>query len=93
MSSFLSRFIKKFKNTAECPQKEKCLEILNLVMDGEATDEQCDFIHTHIKECVPCNEIYEVENAIKAQLQQNCTGQAPDDLVASIKTKINQTTF
>ncbi|MDH5367332.1 MAG: anti-sigma factor [Cyclobacteriaceae bacterium] len=90
MNSFLSKFVKKFKNNAECPEKEKCLEILSLVVDGEANSEQKTYVKNHIKDCMPCNKEYEVEKAIKELLQEKCVGKAPSDLLESIKTKINQ---
>lgn len=90
MSSFLSKFIKKFKKNAKCPEKEKCIEILSLVIDGEANSEQKVYVKNHIEDCMPCNEEYEVEKAIRVLLQEKCTHMAPNDLLESIKTKINQ---
>lgn len=92
MSSFLSKFIKSFKQNGECPEKQKCLEILNLVLDGEANEEQKDYFRNHIEKCMPCNSDYSVEKAIKELLQAKCSNkEVPNDLVESIKSKISET--
>jgi len=93
MKSFLSKFIKKFKSSTNCPEKEKCLEYLSLVVDGEASSEQSTFVQNHIKSCMPCNEKYEVEKAIRELLQQKCSCNAPTDLLESIKSNINKSEF
>ena len=89
MSSFLKNFIQKFKTKANCPEKEKCLEIMSLVIDGEADYEQKKYVQDHVKSCMPCNHEYEVDIVIKEMLQAKCTGVAPDGLVEAIKNKIN----
>lgn len=89
MNSILSKFIKKFKKRANCPEKEKCLEIMSLVIDGEADGEQKQYVQDHVKSCMPCSNQYETEKAMKELLQQKCTSMAPEGLVESIKTKIN----
>ena len=89
MSSILSKFIKKFKRSANCPEKDKCLEIMSLVIDGEADSDQRNFVHSHVKSCMPCSNEYEVEKAMRELLQQKCTCEAPEGLAESIKTKLN----
>lgn len=89
MSSILSNFINKFKRKANCPEKDKCLEIMSLVIDGEADTNQRLYVQSHVKSCMPCSNEYEVEIAMRELLQQKCTSVAPDGLVDSIKTKIN----
>lgn len=89
MSSILSNFIKKFKKKANCPEKEKCLEIMSLVIDGEADNVQREFVQSHVKSCMPCSNEYEIEKAMRELLQQKCTSMAPEGLAESIITKIN----
>ena len=92
MSSFISKFIKSFRQKGDCPEKQKCLEILNLVLDNEATEDQKEYFRNHIKECMPCNEGYSVEKSIRELLQSKCANkEVPADLVDSIKMKISET--
>lgn len=92
MSSFISKFIKNFKRNGECPEKQKCLEILTLVLDGEANEEQKDYFRAHIEKCMPCNSDYTVEKTIRELLQSKCANkEVPSDLVESIKLKISET--
>jgi anti-sigma factor (TIGR02949 family) len=74
-----------------CPNQRDCLEMLQLILDGEATPEQKEtFITKHLEECMPCFKNYHLELAIRDLLKTKCTGKAaPADLITSIKNKIN----
>ena len=90
MSLSPSKSNDKMQNKGECPEQQKCVEMLNLLLDGEASSSQKDYINEHIKNCIPCNEDYEMEKAIRTLLQQKCNNmKAPKDLVDLIRHKIN----
>jgi mycothiol system anti-sigma-R factor len=78
------------KNTmkADCADKRNCLEILQLILDGEATPEQKANFKSHIDECLPCFQHYHFDQAIKELLKLKCTSEAPSELIESIKSKI-----
>ena len=74
----------------DCSNKRECLEMLQLILDGEATHEQKEqFLKHHLDECLPCYKNYHLEMKIKELLKTKCCGgQAPSDLVEQIKSKI-----
>ena len=75
----------------ECANQRECMEMLQLIVDGEASHEQKEhFLMHHLEECMPCYKSYHLEVAIRQLLKNKCTGQAPQDLVDSIKAKVIQ---
>lgn len=75
----------------ECPHQQECLQLLQSILDGEATTEQKDrFMGHHLEECMPCYQNYHLEVAIRDLLKKKCASEAPQDLVDSIKQKVIQ---
>lgn len=72
-----------------CSNQRECLEMLQLILDGEATPEQKANFKSHIDECLPCFQHYHFDQAIKELLKVKCCNDAPTDLIASIKSKIS----
>ena len=71
---------------------EKCLELLELILDGEASPEEEKLFRKHIQDCLPCYESYNLETSIKQILQTKLEKkQVPDDLIARIRSKIRNT--
>lgn len=67
-----------------------CREMLQLVLDGVATQEQEIWFREHICSCVPCSSQYEVHTEIKQLLRTKCCDAAPPaDLLISIRQKLN----
>ncbi|MBS1680760.1 MAG: hypothetical protein JST48_03535 [Bacteroidetes bacterium] len=74
-------------------KKPTCMEMLQVILDGEATVEQKDYFKTHMDHCMPCYKEYNVDMAIKELLQAKCCGgNCPEGLVEQIRSKINSTT-
>jgi anti-sigma factor (TIGR02949 family) len=75
----------------DCENKRDCLEMLQLIIDGEATPQQKDhFLKEHLEQCMPCYKNYNLEMAIRELLKTKCTNQAPHDLVESIRKKVTE---
>lgn len=75
----------------QCQNQRECFEMLQLILDGEATAQQKDkFLKDHLEQCMPCYRNYNLEVAIRQLLKQKCTQCAPDDLVESIKKQVIQ---
>lgn len=75
----------------DCPNKRECFEMLQLILDGEATPEQQEkFLKEHLEECMPCYKNYHLEVAIRQLLRTKCTGSAPQELVEDIKRRVAQ---
>lgn len=73
-------------------KKPTCMEMLQSILDGQATHEQKDYFKKHMDGCMPCYKSYNLDMAIKELLQAKCCGgDCPEDLVAQIKAKINST--
>jgi anti-sigma factor (TIGR02949 family) len=73
----------------ECQNQRECMEMLQLIVDGEASAEQKEnFLMHHLEECMPCFRNYHLEVAIRQLLKNKCTGQAPQELIESIKAKV-----
>lgn len=77
----------------ECPEREKWMNILNLALDGEATEEQEKYLKSHVDMCLPCLNDYNLEKTIKELLQSNCSkAEVPAGLMETIKSKLNEKT-
>ena len=77
------------KMKQECQNQRDCMEMLQLIVDGEASPEQKEnFLVHHLEECMPCYKNYHLEVYISQLLKKKCTGQAPQELIDSIKAKV-----
>jgi anti-sigma factor (TIGR02949 family) len=69
--------------------KQRCREMLQKILDGDATPEQQREFQQHMQHCLPCYNAYELEMAIRALLKSRCNGNgAPPELVEKIKQQI-----
>lgn len=72
-------------------RKSTCMEMLQVILDGEATQEQKEYFKDHMDLCLPCFKGYELDMAIKQLVQTKCCGgDAPPDLVKRIRIQITQ---
>lgn len=71
-------------------KKATCMEMLQVILDGQASTEQRDYFKMHMDHCMPCFRNYELDMAIKQLLQTKCCGEAPEGLREQIKSKIAQ---
>ncbi len=70
-------------------KKATCMEMLQLILDGEVTPEQREYFKSHMDHCMPCFKTYEVDMAIKEMLKGKCCGgAAPEDLIEKIKSQL-----
>ena len=79
------------KNPEEnnCPNQRDCIEMLQSIIDGEASAEQRhEFVTNHMEKCMPCFKTYHLEMALKDLVKAKSTGQCADGLVDEIKAKI-----
>ena len=79
------------KMKQDCSNKKDCMEMLQLIVDGEATTEEREhFLKHHLEECLPCYRNYHLEVEIRQLLKTKCTGQAPQDLIDTIRARVSQ---
>ncbi len=77
------------KMKKDCANQRECMEMLQMIVDGEATSDQKEhFLRHHLEECLPCFKNYHLEVAIRQLLKKKCAEEAPQELVDSIKTKV-----
>ncbi|RED99516.1 anti-sigma factor [Marinoscillum furvescens] len=77
------------KGKSDCVEFDKCLKILHLMLDNEASLEQENYLKQHIEKCMVCFEQYEVERQIRQLLRNKLTNQqVPSDLAQSIRNKV-----
>ena len=67
-----------------------CLELLNLVLDEEASVGQRQFFFEHLKGCMPCNEKFSIDMAIKKMIKERCGKNVPEGLMETIRAKVLQ---
>ncbi|HTH54559.1 MAG TPA: mycothiol system anti-sigma-R factor [Cyclobacteriaceae bacterium] len=73
-------------------KRPTCMEMLQTILDGEASAEQKAYFKQHMDGCMPCYKEYNVDMAIKELLKANCCGgNCPEGLAEQIKAKINST--
>jgi len=67
------------------------MEMLQLILDGEATPEQEHYFKHHMDICMPCFKSYSLDMSIKELLKSRCCGDpVPVGLVDQIKMQISQ---
>jgi mycothiol system anti-sigma-R factor len=77
--------------TSPTGKRATCMEMLQLILDGEVTAEQREYFKAHMDLCMPCFESYRVDMAIKQLVKDRCCGgEAPGDLIVQIKSQIIQ---
>jgi len=76
------------KKVANC-KENNCNELLQLIVDGEATREQETYFKEHITECVFCLNNYRVEQGMKQAIKEKIARlDVPKGLQESILSKI-----
>ena len=79
------------KMKQDCQNQRECFEMLQMIIDGEATTQQKDhFLKEHLEQCMPCYKNYHLEVAIRELLKSKCSSLAPQDLVEDIRKKVSQ---
>ena len=73
--------------------KPNCMEMLQLIIDGETSAEQQEYFKNHMDKCMPCFKSYSLDMSIKELVKTRCCGdQVPQGLVEQIKMQISQNT-
>lgn len=81
------------ENSPEKEKRNSCIEMLNLVLDEEATKEQKADFENHMEMCMPCYENYKLDVVIKQLIKKTCCGKkVPQNMVDEIRSKVFQKT-
>ena len=77
--------------TGPSGKKPNCMEMLQFILDNEASPEQKEYFKTHMDICMPCFKSYELDMSIRQLIKAKCCGgEAPADLVEQIRVQIAQ---
>lgn len=75
----------------KCKDPQKCLEMLQLVVDNEADPEKAAQFLKKIEGCKMCTDCYEQDNCIKDILSSKVERKSvPQDVIDCIKLKLNE---
>jgi hypothetical protein len=73
-----------------CEHEGECMKLVQLIVDGQATEEQIAQFKSNMDKCLPCEKGYELEKCIKdamqLRLEKKCV---PSSLLDCIKKKIS----
>lgn len=74
------------------PDCTKVVSLLDLMVDGEATEEDRIYFLTHVETCKSCFEAHQKHQRLKEVLKENIQRKAvPANLLSSIKNVIKAT--
>ncbi len=72
-----------------CGEFEKCLKILNLILDNEASPSQEEFFKSHIENCMVCFAHCNMEKQIRQLIKTKTNNKSvPSALANEIRGKI-----
>lgn len=72
-----------------CSHQADCLKMIQLILDGEATEQQLAKLKINLETCQPCIRMYHLEKEVKELLTKRMDKRScPDELVATIKSRI-----
>ena len=82
-------FLPRVAKNKKCKDIKECNQLLQLILDGEASKDEEEYFFQHIKNCNDCYNGYKLEQSIKKLIRTKLKKQSvPQDLVDSIKVKI-----
>ncbi|NJO03919.1 MAG: hypothetical protein HC880_21590 [Bacteroidia bacterium] len=77
---------------SNCPECDKCLQVLQIVLDGEGSPEEATYVDHHIQSCPNCLDCYETDKALRETVKEKLTRkEVPYELIAFIKAKVSTT--
>lgn len=68
-----------------------CMEMLQSVVDGQATQEQMAYFQQHMQHCAQCSTNYQLDTTLQLLVKNKCCGDHPPaDLAEKIKDQIRK---
>lgn len=91
MWSSIKNLFGKSPNGAKCKDTQKCIEMLQMVVDNEADPQKAAQFLKKIKDCKMCTDCYEQDNCLKDILSSKVERKAvPQDVIDCIKMKLKE---
>ena len=91
MGAFV-RWIQKtmMSKKARCPEEERCLELVRLMLDDQSTEEDSAYVSKHIDGCYRCYDNYDLENTIRKAVKDKANNvKVSDEVVSEINSKVD----
>ena len=74
-----------------CSEEQKCLSVLEIILDNEASPEEEATYFGHIQKCWPCFQNYNLEKAIRELIKTKIEKRdVPLDLEQRIRSEIEK---
>ena len=74
-----------------CLDRDKCIQVLHLIIDGEANENDEEYFYNHINQCIHCSQYYRLEQAIRVALRKKMKKKvAPEDFINEIRNKFKE---
>lgn len=87
-TNWMGSLLKRPMSKATCCD---CVQSLQLVIDGEASKEQEEYFMSHLDECSPCYNFYELEKSVKQILQNKIEKKpCPPHVLDNIREKLRK---
>ncbi len=72
-----------------CPDIEKCMETIQLILDGESTQYSKDELTKKLENCLPCFNHFHLGKCLKESLQEKLQQkEVPNELIEKIRSEI-----
>jgi hypothetical protein len=72
-----------------CDNHEKCMEMIQAVLDGSASEEDVQHFKSNMDACMPCIDSYNLEKSIKESLKMKVEKKCcPESTIAKIKSSL-----
>jgi hypothetical protein len=72
-----------------CENHQKCMQMIQAVLDGSATDEEIKHFKDNFESCLPCIDGYHLEKSIKEALSKKMEKKCcPQATVVDIRARI-----
>ena len=83
----------KMKNMeSPCEDHDRCMNVINLIIDGEANEEEEAFFYSHIKDCFDCAQFYKLEQSIREAIRNYLEiKEAPEELIMEVRKMVKDT--
>lgn len=76
----------------QCENHEKCMQMIQAIIDGSATSDEIEHFKANMTSCLPCMEGYEEQKKMKEMLQGKVEKKCcPEATVRNIKAKLGIT--
>jgi len=81
----------KIQKKISCEHQAECMKMVQLIVDGQASEEEIHQFKLSMDKCLPCETGYELEKCIKEtlrlRLEKKCI---PSNLIDCINQKVNR---